>query len=107
LQIGTGNNLKRFKENRDMSITDRIHEKLSTNLSIKKLEVIDDSSKHMGHAGWKAGGETHFNVKIVSNDFSGKSKVARHKIVYSILQEEMQDKIHALSIVALTEGEEK
>lgn len=90
-----------------MSITDRIHEKLHENLSIIALEVVDDSSKHMGHAGWKAGGETHFNVKIISNDFVGKSKVARHKMVYSILQEEMQEKVHALSIVALAGDEIK
>jgi BolA protein len=89
-----------------MSIKDRIHAKLTENLSIQKLEVVDDSAKHAGHAGWKADGETHFNVKIVSNDFAGKSKVARHKMVYSALNEEMREKIHALSIVALTPDEE-
>lgn len=90
-----------------MAITDRIHTKLHQNLLISKLEVVDESSKHQGHAGWKDGGETHFNVKIISSDFAGKNKVARHKIIYSILAEEMENDIHALSIIALTPDELK
>jgi BolA protein len=88
-----------------MSITDRIHQKLHANLSIKKLEVVDDSARHRGHAGNTGDGESHFNIKIISNDFIGKSKVARHKLIYSILAAEMQGGIHALSIIALTQEE--
>ncbi|MCE3233552.1 MAG: BolA family transcriptional regulator [Rickettsiaceae bacterium] len=98
---------KYFKEKFTMTISDRIYIKLNQNLSISKLEVVDDSSKHKGHAGWKDGGETHFNIKVISDDFSGKNKVARHKLIYSILDEELKDGIHALSIIALTTDEFK
>lgn len=90
-----------------MSISDRINNKLTKQLSIFKLEVEDDSDKHAGHAGYIEGGETHFNIKVISQDFKGKSKVIRHKMIYKILQEEMDERIHALSIIALTPEELK
>ncbi len=90
-----------------MSIKDRIINKLTLQLSPELLEVIDDSNSHAGHAGWKDSGETHFNVLIVSSAFENKSKVARHKMVYGILAEEMQEKVHALSVKAFTTEEYK
>jgi BolA protein len=88
-----------------MSIRDRIINKLTSQLSPELLEVIDDSNSHAGHAGWKESGETHFNVLIISSAFENKSKVVRHKMVYSILAEEMRDKVHALSVKAFTSAE--
>lgn len=88
-----------------MSIKDRINKNLTQQLSIIKLTVEDESEKHMGHAGYSEGGETHFKITVVSDDFIGKSKVMRHKMIYKILKKEIQERIHALSITALTVGE--
>ena len=90
-----------------MLIYDRIRSNLNEQLTITKLEVVDDSSSHMGHAGYQEGGETHFNIIVVSPDFQGKSKVMRHKMIYKALEKEMTDRIHALSIVAKTPSESK
>ena len=65
------------------------------------LVVEDDSAKHAGHAGAASGGG-HYNVDIVSAAFAGKSRVARHRMVYDALGALMHKEIHALSITALT-----
>lgn len=85
-----------------MLMKDRIVSKLNENLTISKLIVVDESDKHKGHQGYIEGGETHFKITIVTSDFINKSKITRHKMVYKILQEEMSDRIHALSINAKT-----
>jgi BolA protein len=68
------------------------------------LEVIDDSHKHVGHAGARDG-RGHFTVVIVSEAFAGKPPLARHRAVYSALGAMMEDDIHALSIRADTPAE--
>ncbi|CAN0922842.1 SufE-like protein 1, chloroplastic/mitochondrial [Linum grandiflorum] len=84
----------------------RIKEKLEEELRPVLLEVEDVSYQHAGHAGVRGSdGETHFNVKVVSKDFEGKSLVKRHRLIYGLLQEELQSGLHALSIVAKTPAE--
>uniref|UniRef100_A0A2N9J1X1 Fe-S metabolism associated domain-containing protein n=1 Tax=Fagus sylvatica TaxID=28930 RepID=A0A2N9J1X1_FAGSY len=84
----------------------RIKEKLERELSPVAIEVEDISYQHSGHAGVRGSdGETHFNVKVVSEEFEGKSLVKRHRLVYGLLQEELQSGLHALSIVAKTPSE--
>ena len=78
-----------------------MEKKLQENLEINFLDIEDESSKHIGHAGFKEGGETHFKVKISSSDFDGLNKVKSHKLIYNILKKEMEDQIHALSIEIL------
>jgi BolA protein len=68
------------------------------------LDVVDDSHKHVGHAGARDG-RGHFTVAIVSETFVGKSPLARHRAVYSALGTMMEDDIHALSIRAETPSE--
>ena len=68
------------------------------------LEVIDDSRKHVGHAGARDG-RGHFTVVVVSEAFAGKPPLARHRAVYSALGAMIEDDIHALSIRAETPGE--
>jgi BolA protein len=65
------------------------------------LEVVDDSARHAGHAGARDGG-SHFQLRIVSKQFAGKSTVARHRMIYSALGDMMKHEIHALNILALT-----
>lgn len=84
----------------------RIKEKLVSELKPIELEVEDISYQHAGHAGVKGtDGETHFNVKVVSEEFEGKSLVKRHRLIYGLLQDELQSGLHALSIVAKTPSE--
>ncbi|KAG1326734.1 putative sufE-like protein 1, chloroplastic/mitochondrial [Cocos nucifera] len=86
---------------------ERIRERLERELSPVELEVEDISYQHAGHAGVRGNndGETHFNVRVVSKEFEGKSLVKRHRLVYDLLQEELQSGLHALSIVAKTPSE--
>ncbi|KAI3708729.1 hypothetical protein L2E82_38141 [Cichorium intybus] len=84
----------------------RITEILNKELQPIQLEVEDVSYQHAGHAGVKgSNGETHFNLKVVSMEFEGKSLVKRHRLIYSLLEEELQSGLHALSIEAKTPAE--
>ncbi|KAF6153841.1 hypothetical protein GIB67_001074 [Kingdonia uniflora] len=85
---------------------ERIKDILERGLNPVELEVEDISYQHAGHAGVRGSeGETHFNVRVVSEEFEGKSMVKRHRVIYSLLQEELQSGLHALSIVAKTPSE--
>jgi BolA protein len=66
---------------------------------------VDDSARHAGHAGAAPGGNTHWNLVLVSAAFAGKPTVARHRMVYEALGDLMQNPIHALAIVARAPGE--
>ncbi|WP_188708894.1 BolA family protein [Polaromonas eurypsychrophila] len=77
----------------------RIEEQLRTRLSPTHLEVIDESALHAGHAGANAQGfGSHFRVRIASPAFAGKSRVARHRLVYDALQNFIDEGLHALAI---------
>ena len=76
-----------------------IRERLTTALSPTLLDIIDESHKHVGHAGARQGGG-HFIVKIVSAAFSGQGLLQRHRLVYEALGDAMHTEIHALSIQA-------
>eukprot|EP00249_Psilotum_nudum_P009219 c21788_g1_i2 orf=261-686(+) len=83
-----------------------IMQKLESSLDPILLEVEDVSYQHAGHAGVEKGStETHFNVKIVSSQFEGRTLIRRHRMVYDLLQEQLQNGLHALSIVAKTPEE--
>jgi len=88
-----------------MGIAERIRKQLSA-LDPVRFDLIDESAKHHGHAGWREGGETHFRVTLVSPAFAGKTKVQRQRMVYGALKAEFADGLHALSIVALTPEED-
>jgi BolA protein len=87
------------------AILDAIHDKLQRQFQPQRLEVVDDSARHAGHAGSREGGESHFNVTIVSEAFRGAPKVARQRMVYRTLAEELSGPVHALSVKALAPGE--
>lgn len=80
-----------------MSITEEIRDRLETAFSPTDLEVVDDSESHRGHAGYQEGGESHFNVRIRSAAFAGKSRVARHRAVHTALGD-IVPRIHALAL---------
>ncbi|MDA8455175.1 BolA family transcriptional regulator [Acidovorax sp. GBBC 3334] len=76
--------------------------KLRATLSPSTLEVLDESAAHAGHAGANGTGfGTHFRVRISSPLFTGRSRVARHRLVYDALQEFIDQGAHAIAIEAL------
>ncbi len=87
-----------------MHTRDLIVEKLTRSLSPVEIDVHDDSDRHRGHAGAASGGG-HFQVRIVADAFQGKSLVARHRLVYDALAEEMKGAVHALALRTLTPAE--
>lgn len=88
-----------------MRVAARIRAKLTAALAPERLEIIDESHRHAGHAGARPGGETHFRVEIVSVAFEGQSRLLRQRRVHEILSDELKSNIHALSLVTLTPAE--
>ena len=77
------------------ALTQRLQERLNPVF----LEVLDERAAHAGHVGADDSGMgTHFRVRIESPVFTGKSRVARHRLVYDALQEYMDLGLHALAI---------
>ena len=76
-----------------------LHQRLVETLEPTRLEVIDESAAHAGHAGADGTGSgTHFRVRIASPRFAGKPPVARHRLVYDALQVFIDRGLHALAI---------
>lgn len=84
-------------------IVDQIRQRLAA-LAPLALAIDDDSAKHAGHPGAAAGGG-HYTVRMTSAAFEGKTRVARHRLVYDALADLMQREIHALALVLLAPGE--
>jgi len=86
-------------------IADAIKEKLTNTFNPSHLEIIDESAKHAGHAGiaGREGGESHFQVVIVSPKFKNMSRLARHRAVMDALGDLMKEKVHALRLEARAE----
>ncbi|MEO7852727.1 MAG: BolA family protein [Rubrivivax sp.] len=80
-----------------------IEQALRASLDPERLEVVDDSHLHVGHAGAREG--RHFTVRVTSARFIGQSRVARHRLVYDSLRVLMPAGIHALAIEARAPGE--
>lgn len=83
-----------------------IDNKLRQRFSPVHLSIEDESHKHRGHAGHREGGETHFRVEIVSAAFEGHNRVARQRLVYDALKDELAPGgVHALALSTLTPAE--
>ena len=78
-----------------------IRSRLETAFQPDELDVVDDSHRHVGHAGARDG-RGHFQVRIRSHRFTGKRTVERHRMVYAALGSLMQTDIHALGLVVLS-----
>ncbi len=84
-----------------MVVEARITEKLKAAFEPSSLAVVNDSHLHAGHVGSPGTGESHFTVTILSDRFSGKSRLERHRMVNEVLAEELAGDVHALSIKAI------
>lgn len=81
-----------------MSLEAEMRRRLETAFSPSRLEIVDDSERHRGHAGYREGGETHWRVTIESAAFDGMGRIDRHRAVHRALGEEIVGRIHALEL---------
>ena len=88
-----------------MRIADIIETKLTEALAPSRLELVDESALHAGHAGARPEGESHFRLLVVSDRFENRGRIERQRMIYQILGDLMTTDIHALSIKALTPEE--
>jgi BolA protein len=89
------------------AIANAIDNKLRARFAPARLSIEDESSRHRGHAGHREGGESHFRVEIVSVAFEGHSRIARQRLVYQALKDELDAGLHALALTTLTPAEDK
>lgn len=81
-----------------MSVAEEIRTRLEAAFAGAQIEVVDDSERHRGHAGYQEGGESHFNVSIAAPVFAPMSRVARHRAVHAALGADLIGRIHALAL---------
>jgi BolA protein len=84
-----------MSSNPDMAA--QIETRLRKAFVVAGLVVEDESAQHHGHAGWREEGETHFHVALESPDFTGLSRLARHRAVHGALGD-LIPRIHALRL---------
>ncbi|WEF24246.1 BolA family protein [Paracoccus sp. S3-43] len=77
-------------------IADEMRDRLAA-LHPTRIEVIDESESHRGHAGYRDGGESHFRIRMASPDFAGLGRVQRHRLVHQALGD-IVPRIHALAL---------
>jgi BolA protein len=82
------------------AVRNRIADKLRAAYAPVRLEVVDESEHHRGHAGWREGGGTHFRVRIAATAFAGTTRVQRHRMINETLAAELAGGVHALAIEA-------
>ena len=82
----------------------KIRERLAEAREPERLQIVDESPLHAGHAGARDG-RGHFEVVVVSDAFDGRSRIERHRMVFDALGSMMETDIHALSINAYSPGE--
>ncbi len=81
-----------------MRVEDEIKQSLQQAFNPSELSVIDESERHRGHVGYREGGQTHFRVRIRSQEFCGQSRLARQRAVHEALGAQMLAHIHALTL---------
>lgn len=81
-----------------MRVEDEIAERLRTAFDPVELTVVDESDLHIGHAGYREGGQSHFRVRIRAAAFAPMSRIARHRAVHDALGQELVGRIHALAL---------
>jgi len=87
-------------------VAETLRRKLTDAYQPLRLDIVDESARHQGHAGARPEGETHFRVVIVSDRFAARSRVERQRMVYETLADELRTHVHALSLATLAPEEE-
>lgn len=81
-----------------MTRGERIEARLREAFQPRLLDVVDESERHRGHAGYQEGGQSHFRVTIAADAFSGLTRIARHRAVHEALGRDLVGEIHALAL---------
>jgi BolA protein len=81
-----------------MSVAATIRQRLEQALHPTRLDIVDESHLHAGHNPDARAGETHFRVLVVSAEFVGKTRLARHRRVNDLLADQLAAKVHALAL---------
>ncbi|MGH7039656.1 MAG: BolA family protein [Stellaceae bacterium] len=87
-------------------VADTIRRKLIARFAPLRLDIVDESHRHIGHAGARPEGETHFAVTITAATFADQSRLARQRLVHETLAEELRTRVHALSLTLKAPGED-
>ena len=91
----------------------RIRARITERFAPERLELLDESARHAGHAGVReagaaaAGGETHYVLLVVSEAFAGLGRVQRSRLVHDALGEEFRGGLHAVSLTLRTPSEQE
>lgn len=93
-----------MSETADPALIEQIRARLETQFHPSALAIEDDSARHAGHP--EAAGGRHLKLRLVSSRFRGLSRVARHRLVYRALEQELAGPVHALNISAAAPEEE-
>jgi BolA protein len=88
-----------------MMVADQLRRAIDRALAPVRLEIVDESARHHGHAGSRPEGETHFAVVVVSSAFAGRSRLERQRLIHAAAADLLKERIHALSIRAITPEE--
>ncbi|MBL4917484.1 BolA family protein [Szabonella alba] len=83
-----------------MDMAERIRDRLQAAFRPDRLDVVNESHRHAGHAGDDGSGESHFAVMIRAGALAPQSRVARHRAIHAALGPEIVGQIHALAIDA-------
>ena len=81
-----------------MTIEEQIKALVEERLAPVSYQLINESAKHVGHAGDDGSGQTHFNLVVVSSVFDGMSRVQCHQYVNSMLEGLFDKGLHAISL---------
>ena len=81
-----------------MPMRERIEAVLRESFAPDSLEVIDESEKHRGHAGYREGGSSHFRVRIRASALTPMTRLGRHRAIHAALGPGIMDAIHALAL---------
>jgi BolA protein len=85
-----------------MAVAEEIRTRLEAQFRPTRLDVVDESERHRGHAGYREGGESHFRVTIAAPAFGAMSRIDRHRAVHEALGRDLVARIHALALTIET-----
>jgi BolA family transcriptional regulator, general stress-responsive regulator len=88
-----------------MTAETRMREALMVGLQPTRLDIINESELHAGHRSSPGTGESHFRLLVVSPRFVGRSRVERHRMVNTLLADELRRGLHALALSTFAPGE--
>lgn len=81
-----------------MTVEEKIRAGVEQNLQFSRLEIINESHKHVGHSGDDGSGQTHFKLIVVSDEFKGLTRIERQRLVNSLIAEAFKEGLHAISM---------